>query len=54
MDWRVYTGEKIAADFGAGQAVKRVKALHQVTSTCQPSPVFRTLPTRWTRRTTYR
>jgi len=45
MDWRVYIGEKIAADLGARtQAVKRVDGVHPVTSHApNPSPVFRTL-----------
>jgi beta-galactosidase len=45
MDWRVYIGEKIAADLKArAQAVKSVDAAHLVTSHApNPSPVFRTL-----------
>ena len=45
MDWRVYTGEKIAADLAARtRAVERVDTRHPVTSHApNPSPVFRTL-----------
>lgn len=45
MDWRVYIGEKIAADLGArARAVKDADASHPVTSHApNPSPVFRTL-----------
>ena len=44
-DWRVYIGEKIAADLaGRAAAVKSVDATHLVTSHApNPSPVFRTL-----------
>lgn len=45
MDWRIYIGEKIAADLGGRtSAVKRVDRTHLVTSHApNPSPVFRTL-----------
>jgi len=45
MDWRVYIGDKIAADLGArARAVKAVDPAHLVTSHApNPSPVFRTL-----------
>ena len=45
MDWRVYIGEKIAADLGArAGAVKAVDPAHLATSHApNPSPVFRTL-----------
>jgi len=45
MDWRVYIGEKIAADLKArAAAVKSVDASHPATSHApNPSPVFRTL-----------
>jgi beta-galactosidase len=45
MDWRVYIGEKIAADLEArADAVRSVDATHLVTSHApNPSPVFRTL-----------
>jgi len=45
MDWRVYIGEKIAADLKArAAAVKSVDAVHPATSHApNPSPVFRTL-----------
>jgi beta-galactosidase len=45
MDWRVYIGDKIAADLGArARAVKAVDPVHPVTSHApNPSPVFRTL-----------
>ena len=45
MDWRVYIGEKIAADLKARTgAVKSVDAGHPTTSHApNPSPVFRTL-----------
>ncbi len=44
-DWRVYVGEKIAADLaGRAAAVKSVDAVHPVTSHApNPSPVFRTM-----------
>lgn len=44
-DWRVYVGEKIAADLaGRAAAVRSVDAAHAVTSHApNPSPVFRTL-----------
>jgi beta-galactosidase len=44
-DWRVYVGEKIAADLaGRAAAVRSVDATHTVTSHApNPSPVFRTL-----------
>lgn len=44
-DWRVYVGEKIAADLGGRTAaVKSVDAVHAVASHApNPSPVFRTL-----------
>jgi beta-galactosidase len=44
-DWRVFIGEKIAADLQArGDAVKAVDHAHPVTSHApNPSPVFRTL-----------
>jgi beta-galactosidase len=45
MDWRVYIGEKIAADLKArAVAVKSVDTAHPATSHApNPSPVFRTL-----------
>ena len=45
MDWRVYIGDKIAADLGSrAGAVRRVDGSHAVTShSPNPSPVFRTL-----------
>jgi beta-galactosidase len=45
MDWRIYIGEKIAADLKArARAVKEVDPGHLVTSHApNPSPVFRTL-----------
>lgn len=45
MDWRVYIGDKIAADLGArAAAVRRVDPDHLVTSHApNPSPVFRSL-----------
>ena len=45
MDWRVYIGEKIAADLKArAGAVKSVDTTHPATSHApNPSPVFRTL-----------
>jgi len=45
MDWRVYIGDKLAADLKArSQAVKRRDPVHLVTSHApNPSPVFRTL-----------
>jgi beta-galactosidase len=45
MDWRVYIGDKIAADLTArAQAVKAIDAAHLATSHApNPSPVFRTL-----------
>jgi beta-galactosidase len=45
MDWRVYIGEKIAADLAArAAAVRSVDAAHPATSHApNPSPVFRTL-----------
>jgi beta-galactosidase len=44
-DWRVYIGDKIAADLAArARAVKTIDAAHAVTSHApNPSPVFRTL-----------
>jgi beta-galactosidase len=44
-DWRVYIGEKIAADLETRrQAIRHVDTLHLVTSHApNPSPVFRTL-----------
>ena len=45
MDWRVYIGEKLAADLKArADAVRSVDAFHPTTSHAPPpSPVFRTL-----------
>jgi beta-galactosidase len=45
MDWRVYIGEKIAADLNARtSAVKAIDTAHPATSHApNPSPVFRTL-----------
>jgi len=45
MDWRIYIGEKIAADLKArAAAVREVDPAHLVTSHApNPSPVFRTL-----------